>query len=128
VKIIKKTALALVAAGPLLVAGALGQNADNRLVASQCAQCHGTDGNALSDFESLAGMEYRDLRDKLYDMWRPGETGDIMKHQAKGYTLEQLDMIALYYSSLPRSADSGSGDGESENENERENEGDENDD
>ncbi|MGV6821197.1 MAG: c-type cytochrome [Parvularcula sp.] len=125
-KIIKKTALVLVAAGPLLVAGALGQNADNRLVASQCAQCHGTDGNALGDFESLAGMEYRDLRDKLYDMWRPGETGDIMKHQAKGYTLEQLDMIALYYSSLPQPADGGNG-GEG-SENEGENEGDENDD
>lgn len=121
-KNIKKTALALVAAGPLLVAGALGQNADNRLVASQCAQCHGTDGNALSDFESLAGMEYRDLRDKLYDMWRPGETGDIMKHQAKGYTLEQLDMIALYYSSLPQPPDGGNGGEGSENE------GDENDD
>jgi hypothetical protein len=38
-------------------------------------------------------------------MARPGETGDIMKHQAKGYTTYQLRLIAEYFASLPKADD-----------------------
>jgi len=78
---------------------------DARLLASQCAQCHGTNGAPTGDIDSLAGSEFRDLRDKMLDMSRPGETGDIMKHQAKGYTPEQIDLIAWYYAMLPKPED-----------------------
>jgi sulfide dehydrogenase cytochrome subunit len=78
---------------------------DARMLASQCAQCHGTDGVSVGGIDSLAGAEYRDLRDKMFDMNRPGETGDIMKHQAKGYTRAQIELIAWFYSSLPKAGE-----------------------
>lgn len=104
----KKTLLALCAA---LCSGTIGQLAlaedltVNRLLASQCAQCHGTDGVSAGGIDSLAGEKYRDLLDKMLDMARPGETGDIMKHQAKGYTTYQLRLIAEYFASLPKADD-----------------------
>lgn len=75
---------------------------DSRMLASQCAQCHGTNGQGGNGIDSLAGEEYFDLLDKLRDMARPGETGEVMKFQAKGYTDQQLMLIALYFSSLPK--------------------------
>ncbi|MDJ0627147.1 MAG: hypothetical protein QNJ44_02710 [Rhodobacter sp.] len=79
--------------------------ADSRLLASQCAQCHGTNGVSAGGIDSLAGMEYQDLLDKMHDMARPGETGDLMKHQAKGYTTRQMRLIAEYFSQLPKPED-----------------------
>ena len=40
----------------------------NRLLASQCAQCHGTDGNAVGDMEELAGESARELLEELQEM------------------------------------------------------------
>ncbi len=73
---------------------------DSRLLASQCSQCHGTNGVSAGGIDSLAGSEYQDLLDKMLDMSRPGETGDIMKHQAKGYTTYQMMLIAEYFSQV----------------------------
>ena len=67
-----------------------------RLLASQCAQCHGTNG-AGPGFEEIAG---KDLFNDLIDMkHRPIE--GIMDRQARGYTDEQLRQIADYLSTLP---------------------------
>jgi sulfide dehydrogenase cytochrome subunit len=78
---------------------------DSRLLASQCSQCHGTNGVSAGGIDSLAGSEYQDLLDKMLDMSRPGETGDIMKHQAKGYTTYQMMLIAEYFSQLSEPQD-----------------------
>lgn len=68
-----------------------------RLLASQCAQCHGTDGYGPG-FDELAGKN--DLYGDLIDMkYRPVET--IMDRQARGYTDDQLSLIADYFASLP---------------------------
>lgn len=91
-------------ASSLFASASFADQASNaRLLASQCAQCHGTNGRSVGGIESLAGEEYFDLLDELIDMSRPGETGGIMKHQAKGYTRDQMKLIAQYYSSLPKS-------------------------
>lgn len=82
-------------------AASAASTASARLLAAQCAQCHGTNGKSVGGIDSLAGEEYFDLRDKLIDMSRQGETGDIMKHQAKGYSAAQIDLIASYFASLP---------------------------
>lgn len=78
---------------------------NGRLLAAQCAQCHGTDGRPVGDIESLAGVEVKDFTDKMKDMRRAGETGGIMKHQAKGLTDEQIRLMALYFSSLPKESE-----------------------
>lgn len=69
-----------------------------RLLAAQCAQCHGTDGRG--GFEAIAGKPASDLYNDLREMkQRPPET--IMDRQARGYTDAQLRAIAEYLATLP---------------------------
>ena len=75
----------------------------NRLLASQCAQCHGTNGYAVGDFEDLAGEEAGDLVEDLTDMKREDRPEGIMDHQALGYTDAQIRRIAAFYATLPES-------------------------
>ena len=74
----------------------------DRLIASQCAQCHGTDGHAVAGMQKLTGEE---MHEKLLEMLFEHEAENIMEHQAQGYTAEQLERIADYYDSLPESDD-----------------------
>lgn len=78
----------------------------NRLLASQCAQCHGTFGRAVGDIDGLNGESYKDLVEDLDDMRSEDRPENIMDHQALGYTEEQISRIAKYYASLPESGSS----------------------
>ncbi|MGI9334112.1 MAG: c-type cytochrome [Gammaproteobacteria bacterium] len=80
----------------------LGEDATiDRLLASQCAQCHGTDGYAVGDIDELAGERFKDLNEDMRDMQREDRPENIMDHQALGYTEEQIRRIAAYYAALP---------------------------
>ncbi|MCB1824535.1 MAG: hypothetical protein KDJ54_08140 [Candidatus Competibacteraceae bacterium] len=68
-----------------------------RLLASQCAQCHGTNGQAVGDIDRLAGEGFQELWEEMLEMKYSRDTGDIMHRQAKGYTDDQIRLIAEYY-------------------------------
>ena len=69
-----------------------------RLLASNCFQCHGTDGKGPG-FEKLAGKSAEDIYHELAEM-RAGKEGDgLMSRHAKGYTDAQLRAIAQYLAS-----------------------------
>jgi len=69
-----------------------------RVLASQCAQCHGTNGQGPG-FDELAGKSANDLYNDLREMkLRPVE--GIMDRQARGYTDQQLRLIAEYLSTM----------------------------
>jgi sulfide dehydrogenase cytochrome subunit len=73
-----------------------------RLLAAQCAQCHGTNG--AGGFEAIAGQNPASLYEELLEMKaRPVE--NIMDRQARGYTDAQLWLIAEYLATLPSSDD-----------------------
>lgn len=72
-----------------------------RLLASHCAQCHGTNGNAISRMDSLAGKNADYLYKELLELKYSTPPYEIMDHQAKGYTDHQLWLIARYFSTLP---------------------------
>ena len=72
----------------------------DRLLASQCAQCHGTDGYAVGDIDELAGEDFTDLREDLLDMQSKDRPDDMMDHQALGYTDAQVRRIARYFATL----------------------------
>lgn len=79
-----------------------------RLLASQCAQCHGTDGRSVSDIDSLRGESASELYNEMLEMKYDNDPGDIMHSQAKGYTEGQIRLIADYYASLnQRSGETG---------------------
>ncbi|MEH6517312.1 MAG: hypothetical protein V7742_11545 [Halioglobus sp.] len=90
---------------------ALSQDATvDRMVASQCAQCHGTDGHATGDIDQIAGKDTADLYNKLLDMKGEDRPEDVMDHQALGYTDAQLYRIARYYSTVAESSGSSESD------------------
>lgn len=94
----------------------------NRLLAAQCAQCHGTNGYAVGDMDGLSDESYKDLYEDLMDMRGEDRPEDIMDHQALGYTDDQIRRIALYYGMRSGKVDEPpeTGDGEHEEEEEQE--------
>ena len=73
-----------------------------RNLAATCANCHGTDGrtvdgDGLGEMVSLAGMPAAEILEKVND-YRSGDMPATIMHQiAKGYTEEQLQLIADYF-------------------------------
>jgi cytochrome c553 len=66
-----------------------------RLLASNCFQCHGTNG-AGSTFDSIAGKSVDEIYKKLREMQTESPGNNIMKAHARGYTDEQMRQISLY--------------------------------
>lgn len=86
----------------LVAATGAAQAADPNLgrnLAATCANCHGTNGNALkgAGMDSLAGMEKSKTLQKLADFKSGDKPASIMHQISKGYTDEQLDLIATYF-------------------------------
>jgi cytochrome c553 len=74
-----------------------------RLLASQCAQCHGTNGHSVSGIDSLAGESAKELHDEMREMQnKTDHPDDIMHHIAAAYTDQQLWLIAQYFSTIPK--------------------------
>lgn len=69
-----------------------------RLAASNCFQCHGTNGMSGA-FDQLAGESLSDFMNKMHDQQTQSS---IMGAQARGYTDAELTNIGLYFSSLPK--------------------------
>jgi cytochrome c553 len=86
----------------LLVATSAAVAADPNLprnLAATCANCHGTNGNAIkgAGLDSLAGIPKDKTLQKLADFKSGDKPASIMHQIAKGYTEEQLDLIATYF-------------------------------
>lgn len=75
-----------------------------QLLAAQCFQCHGTNGQAVGGFESIAGKSSRELYSGLLEMSKRPPEG-IMDLQARAFTPDQLLKIATYLSTLPATSD-----------------------
>jgi cytochrome c553 len=92
--LILSPALALLAAA----GGAHARDAEiARDLAATCANCHGTEGRSVGDTESLAGEPREKLLQKLL-AFRSGDKPATIMHQiARGYSVEQLELIAAYF-------------------------------
>lgn len=90
------------AAAVALIASGGAHAADPNLarnLAATCANCHGTDGRAVPDsaLDSLAGVPRDNNLQKLKAFKSGSRPGTIMHQIAKGYTDEQLELIAGYF-------------------------------
>jgi len=81
---------------------------DARLLASQCAQCHGTTGNTLGDFDSIAGESFSELYDELMEM-KAEDKNEVMHKQIQGYSEAQIWLIADYYARFSEKTNTGGG-------------------
>ena len=70
-----------------------------RNLAATCANCHGTGGHAVSGagIDALAGMEKDKLLQKLNDFKSGVKPASIMHQIAKGYSDDQLNLIADWF-------------------------------
>ncbi|MBL8418739.1 MAG: c-type cytochrome [Dechloromonas sp.] len=94
--------LPTVAALSLLAATGAAHAADPNLarnLAATCANCHGTNGNAVKGggIDALAGVPKDKILQKLADFKSGDKPASIMHQISKGYTDEQLDLIAGYF-------------------------------
>jgi len=68
-----------------------------RNLAATCANCHGTNGNARGDMKPLAGMPADKLVALMAD-YRAGNLPATIMHQiVKGYTEDQIRLIAAHF-------------------------------
>jgi cytochrome subunit of sulfide dehydrogenase len=97
------------AAGCFLAAAAHAQSstpADSaqtlgRNLAATCANCHGTNGAARGEMKPLAGLPAEAIVG-LMSAYKAGSLPATIMHQvAKGYTDEQIKLIAAYLAAQP---------------------------
>lgn len=83
----------------LLCAPALAQDLNaGRNLAASCANCHGTHGRPRGTvMPPLAGMKAEVMQELLADFRSGRQAGTVMPQIVKGYTEEQLRLIAAYF-------------------------------
>jgi cytochrome c553 len=93
---LKGLTMAVLASG-MVAAAAQTTVPTGRLLASNCLQCHGTNGKGPG-FDKLAGKSANEIYKELLE-FRSGKEGNgIMAKHAMGYTDTQLRQLAQYLS------------------------------
>lgn len=70
-----------------------------RSLAATCFTCHGTDGRSVGGVPpALAGRDKAELLQALKDFKAGTRPATVMHQHASGYSDEQLDLIAGYFS------------------------------
>lgn len=68
-----------------------------RSLAATCANCHGTNGQAKGDMKPLAGLSAGKIVALVADYKSGAQPATIMHQIAKGYSDEQIKLIAGYF-------------------------------
>jgi cytochrome subunit of sulfide dehydrogenase len=72
-----------------------------RNLAATCANCHGTNGQARGDMKPLAGVSAEKIVAMLADFKSGAQPATIMHQISKGYTDEQIKLIAAFLAMQP---------------------------
>ena len=90
--------LAIASALAFAIPQAMAQDANlARNLAATCANCHGTNGAARGDMKVLAGVKADTLIAMINDYKSGTQPASIMHQISKGYTDEQIKLIAGYF-------------------------------
>jgi cytochrome subunit of sulfide dehydrogenase len=79
---------------------AAAQGADSNLgrnLAASCAGCHNITGKSLTGMPGIAGRTKESLAGTLKDYKEGKRPATVMHQLAKGYTDEQIELIAAYF-------------------------------
>jgi cytochrome c553 len=72
-----------------------------RNLAATCANCHGTNGHARGDMKVLAGIPAETIVAMLADFKSGVQPATIMHQISKGYSDEQIKLVAAYFAVQP---------------------------
>jgi cytochrome c553 len=92
--------ISVFAAATMALAAPLAMAQDAHLarnLAATCANCHGTNGAARGDMKVLAGVSADKLIAMMNDYRSGNQPATIMHQISKGYTDEQIKLIAGYF-------------------------------
>ena len=94
--------LVLLLCGLMSAAPAKAQTSNaGRNLSAACFTCHGTNGNSTGGVPpSLAGRAETELFQAMKDFQSGKRPATVMHQQARGYTDEQLKLIAAYIAAL----------------------------
>lgn len=67
------------------------------LLASSCAACHGTNGHSVGGMPKLAGLDALHFMKQMHQFQSGERDATVMMHHAKGYTEEELRLLADYF-------------------------------
>jgi cytochrome c553 len=84
-------------------APAAAQQADGRVLAMSCLNCHGPGGKSPGDIPSIAGKSQDFIKVALAefrDGKRTGTAATVMTRLAKGYSDAEIDALAQYIATL----------------------------
>ena len=92
---------AALAALPLAVAAQ--DNAVARSLAATCANCHGTDGRGVgNEVAGLAGLPKDFIVQRMQEFKSGKRPATVMHQLAKGYTDQQIELMAGYLAAQRR--------------------------
>ncbi|MEF9995915.1 MAG: c-type cytochrome [Burkholderiaceae bacterium] len=72
-----------------------------QILAANCANCHGTQGQAKGAMPSLAGQPKVSIVEQMKAFRDGKRAGTIMPQLAKGYSDAQIELAADYFSRQP---------------------------
>ena len=72
-----------------------------RSLAATCSNCHGTNGVSVGEVASLAGRPKIEIVRAMQDFKAGRRPGTIMPQLAKGFTDEQMDLMAAWFAAQP---------------------------
>ena len=73
-----------------------------QILALSCSGCHGTDGKSASIIPSIYGKTTGYIESALLDFKSGARTSTVMGRHAKGYTAEEIHLIAEYFGNLSK--------------------------
>ena len=71
------------------------------MLSNSCAACHGTDGKSPGAIPSIYRKSPEFISQALLDFREGRRPATVMGRHASGYSDEEIQMIADYFSSLP---------------------------
>ena len=72
------------------------------MLSGSCAGCHGTDGRSPGSIPPIHGRSAESIRDSLQDFRSGKRPSTVMGRHAKGYTDEEIALIAEYLANRPQ--------------------------
>jgi len=71
------------------------------MLSNSCAACHGTDGKSPGAIPSINGKSSQFISQALLEFSQGKRPATVMGRHASGYTDEEIQLIADYFSSQP---------------------------